>query len=69
LFNLNSKYPDLNEKEIQIISYLRLNYKSKQIAELLNINPQTVNNYRASIRSKFNLKKHEKLNEFLKNLN
>ena len=68
LYNLKSKYPILNEKEIQIISYLRLNYKSKQIATLLSINTQTVNNYRASIRSKLNLKKGQKLNQFLQKI-
>lgn len=65
LFNIKEKFPDLNEKEIQIITYLRLNYKTKQIASLLAINNQSVNNYRASIRKKMNVPKEQNLNQFL----
>lgn len=65
LFNIKEKFPNLNEKEIQIITYLRLNYKTKQIASLLAINNQSVNNYRASIRKKMNVPKETNLNQFL----
>lgn len=68
LFNLKEKHPDLNEKEIQILSYLRMNYQTKQIASLLSITNQSVNNYRFSIRKKLNLTKEESLQDYLKTI-
>lgn len=68
LFNLRNKFPELNEKEIQISTYLRLNFNTKQIANQLNIGEQSVNNYRASIRKKLSILKEINLNEFLKNI-
>jgi len=68
LFNLKQKHPDINEKETQILIYLRLNYQTKQIASILNLTNQTINNYRFSIRKKMNLDKDENLNEYLKNI-
>ncbi len=66
LFNLKNKFPDLNEKEIQITTYLRLNFNTKQISTQLNIGEQSVNNYRTSIRKKLKISKDVNLNEFLK---
>lgn len=68
LYKLNELFPDLNDKEIQIATYLRLNFNTKQISNQLNIADQSVNNYRASIRKKLNLAKEENLKMFLKNL-
>ena len=68
LFNLREKFPDLNEKEIQIVTYLRLNLNTKQIASQLNISEQSVNNYRTFIRKKIGLDKDKNLTSFLKEL-
>ncbi|MQP25650.1 tetratricopeptide repeat protein [Flavobacterium sp. LMO8] len=68
LFKLKEQFPDLNEKEIQILTYLRMNYETKQIASILSITNQSVNNYRASIRKKLNLSKTDNLIQFLKDL-
>lgn len=68
LYSIKEKYPELNEKEIQIITYLRLNYKTKQIASLMAINGQTVNNHRTTIRKKMNISKEINLNQFLNSL-
>lgn len=68
LFKLKSNFPDLNEKEIQITTLLRLNFNTKQIATQLGIAEHSIHNYRYSIRKKINLNKEENLVEYLKNL-
>ena len=68
LYKLKQKHPDINEKETQILIYLRLNYQTKQIASILGLTNQTVNNYRFSIRKKINLNKDDNLIDYLKNL-
>ncbi|WP_162523817.1 LuxR C-terminal-related transcriptional regulator [Flavobacterium sp. LMO8] len=68
LFKLKSNFPDLNEKEIQITTLLRLNFNTKQIATQLGIAEHSIHNYRYSIRKKLNLDKEENLVDFLKNL-
>lgn len=68
LYKLKNLYPELNEKEIQIATYLRLNFNTKQISNQLNIAEQSINNYRATIRKKLNLSKEENLKKFLNNL-
>ena len=68
LYKLKSKFPQLSERELQIVTYIRLQMSSKQISNKLNINPQSVNNHRLRIRKKLNLSKNEKLNTFLERL-
>ncbi|WP_162523838.1 tetratricopeptide repeat protein [Flavobacterium sp. LMO8] len=68
LFKLKNKFPALNQKEIQIVTYLKLNYKTKEIGSLLSVNDQTINNYRASIRKKLNISKEENISNFLQNI-
>ncbi len=58
----------LTPKEIQVATYLRLNLPSKQIATQMSIAEQSVNNYRRSIRKKFNLEKDDNLTDFLNKL-
>lgn len=68
LFNLKNSFPDLNDKEIQIATYLRLNLNTKQISSQLNISEKAINNYRAIIRKKLNLEKDQNLTSFLKEI-
>lgn len=68
LYNIKDKYPDLIDKEIQIITYIRLNYKTKQIASLMSISGQSVNNYRASIRKKMKISRTINLYKYLNEL-
>lgn len=68
LFNLRNKFPELTEKEIQIATYLRLNFNTKQISSQLNISEKSTNNYRTLIRKKLGLEKNENLSQFLKEI-
>lgn len=68
LYKVKSQFPQLSERELQIVTYIRLQMSSKQISNKLNINPQSVNNHRLRIRKKLQLAKDEKLHEFLEKL-
>jgi DNA-binding NarL/FixJ family response regulator len=48
--------PFLTSKEKQIIQYLMDGHSSKEIAEILDVSPRTVETHRANVLSKFGLK-------------
>ncbi|NQY06014.1 MAG: hypothetical protein HRT68_07455 [Flavobacteriaceae bacterium] len=54
---LSSLHPNLSEKDKELLYLIRLNYSSKQICEVFNIEKVTVNNYRYRLRKKLNLEK------------
>lgn len=68
LYKIRTQFPMLSERELQIVTYIRLQMSSKQISNKLNINLQSVNNHRLRIRKKLGLSKNEKLHEYLEKL-
>ncbi len=58
-------HPVLTEKEKELLYLIRLNYSSKQICEVLNIEKATVNNYRYRLRKKINLDKGNNLTSYV----
>jgi tetratricopeptide (TPR) repeat protein len=68
LYKLKSSFQNLNEKEVQIATLLRLNFNTKQIATQIGIAEHSIHNYRYSIRKKMNLEKEENLVDYLKTL-
>lgn len=52
---LVAKYPDLSPSEIRLCSMLRMQYSTKEIAELTNRSVRTIDFTRHSIRQKMNL--------------
>jgi DNA-binding CsgD family transcriptional regulator len=58
-------HPVLTEKEKELLYLIRLNYSSKQICEVLNIEKATVNNYRYRLRKKINLDKGHNLTSYV----
>lgn len=68
LYKLKSSFQNLNEKEVQIATLLRLNFNTKQIATQIGIAEHSIHNYRYSIRKKMNLEKDENLVDYLKTL-
>lgn len=65
---LSTKYPILTDKEKRIATLIRLNHSTKQISLQLNIAQSSVNNYRYSLRKKFNITREQNLTEFIKKL-
>lgn len=63
--NLRKSHPDLLESELKVCALLRLNLTSKDIANIMNIQPHSINIYRHRIRKKMDLPGEEDLISFL----
>ncbi|MBW6480152.1 MAG: hypothetical protein K0B37_12055 [Bacteroidales bacterium] len=62
---LKEKYPELTPNDLRLCSYLRMNFNTKEIAQLLNISTRGVEISRHRLRKKLNLSQDENLFEFL----
>ena len=65
LYNL---VPNLTTNELKLCAFLRLNLSSKEISNLLNITPESVNKARYRLRKKLNLSAKEDLSTFIINI-
>ena len=65
---LLAKYPQLTPREILICELIRLNFHTKQIAEITNNTTKSVQTARFRIRKKINLIDHSSLSNELKSL-
>ncbi|MDX1315153.1 MAG: triple tyrosine motif-containing protein [Eudoraea sp.] len=65
LGKLKSVHPNLTPNDIRLCSYLRLNLSSKEIAQLLNISPRSVEIKRYRLRKKMDLKHDENLVNYI----
>ena len=63
--NLKKRYPALTPTDLKLCSLLRLNYSSKEIAEMLNISIRGVEAARYRLRKKLNLSETDNLVEFM----
>lgn len=65
LVRLRKEYPNLTHNDIKLISYLKLNLSSKEIAPLLNLSVRGVEASRYRIRKKMNLNPSVNLTDFI----
>ena len=65
---MSSKYLKLTNREVRIVNLIKEGWSSKEIADLLNVSPSSINIYRYRIRKKLGLKKEENLTTFLQSL-
>jgi ligand-binding sensor domain-containing protein len=65
LVRIRKEFPDLTHSDIRLISYLKLNLSSKEIAPLLNLTVRGVEASRYRIRKKLNLSPNVNLTEFI----
>ena len=65
LKKLQQNYPDLKASSLKLCAYIKMRLSSKQIAVLLNTEPESVIKARYRLRLKFNLQKDLSLEEFL----
>ena len=59
--NISADFLSLTPTEIQISSLIKHGKTTKEIAELLNLSPRTIDSYREQVRSKLGIK-NEKVN-------
>jgi DNA-binding NarL/FixJ family response regulator len=65
LIRLRKEFPELTHNDIKLISYLKLNLSSKEIAPLLNLSVRGVEASRYRIRKKMHLSPNVNLTEFI----
>lgn len=61
-------YPKLSRTDLVLCSYLRLELKARQIAELEGITEATVRVYKTKLKAKLNISQNQKLEDFLKSI-
>ncbi|TVQ12375.1 MAG: hypothetical protein EA361_11090 [Bacteroidetes bacterium] len=62
---LKEKFPDLSSNDLRLCAYLRIGLNTKEIAEMLNIQPSSFYISRSRLRKKLKLKPEEDLYNFL----
>ncbi len=60
--------PDITANELKLCTLIRLNLSSKEVSQLLNITPESVNKARYRLRKKIGLNSKEDLFEFFLNI-
>ncbi|WP_162198288.1 triple tyrosine motif-containing protein [Geofilum rubicundum] len=68
IVRLSKDYPALTDNDIRIITLIRTNMSSKEIAAILNISNSSFDTSRYRIRKKLGLSRDEDLNNFVRNL-
>jgi len=62
---LKDRFPGLSSNDLRLCAYLKIGLNSKEIAEILNIQPSSSYISRSRLRKKLNLKAEEDLYDFL----
>jgi len=68
VIRISKEYPALTDNDIRIITLIRTNMSSKEIAAILNISNSSFDTSRYRIRKKIGLSRDEDLNSFVRNL-
>lgn len=58
-------YPDISQHELRLAAYIRLNLSIKQIAQMLNVTPESIKTSRYRLRKKMGLSKEESLDNVI----
>lgn len=64
--HLMRDYPNLTKSDLRLLILIRIGYTQKEMAEILNIAPDSVKKARSRIRNKLNLEEKVNLNSFLR---
>ncbi len=65
---LKKEYPDLTTYDLRLSAYLKMGLNTKEIAEIVNVLPSSINVSRSRLRKKLNLEAGEDLFEFMNQL-
>ncbi len=65
---LKERFPTLSGNDLRLCAYLRVGLNSKEIADILNIQPSSSYISRSRLRKKLNLKMEDDLYDFLNNI-
>lgn len=65
---LKERAADLTENDLRLCAYISIGMRAKQIAEMLNISPDSVNSNRYRLRKKLGLERDQKLDDFIRKI-
>ncbi|WP_010419198.1 two-component regulator propeller domain-containing protein [Anaerophaga thermohalophila] len=65
LRRITETFPKITHKDLRLVSYIRMNYSNKEIAEMLNISLRSVESSRYRLRKKMNLASDINLNDYI----
>ncbi len=65
LLQLNKHCPDLSPNDLRHFAYLRMNLNRKEIAQLLNLDPESVRKHQYRMKQKLKLQPEESLIDFM----
>lgn len=63
---LKQDFPNLTENELRFCAYCKINLRTKEIARMLNVNPETVRKTKYRLKLKLDLDKDSYLEDFLR---
>lgn len=66
--NLQKYHPELSNNDLRLCAYLKMHLTTKQIAQLISVQPQTVTIARYRMKKKMNLAKDVSLDEYIKQI-
>ncbi|MFI1743785.1 tetratricopeptide repeat protein [Thalassobellus sediminis] len=66
--NVKQKYPEVTSNELRLMSLLKMNLSSKEIANILNISPEGIKKARYRLRKKLNINTDDSLQDLILNL-
>lgn len=66
--NLKQKHPNLSPNDLKLCAYLKLNLSSKEVSQLINISPRSVEVKRYRLRKKLGLDNNENLTDYILNI-
>lgn len=66
--NMKKRFPNLSIYDLRLCAYLRIGLTSKEMADILQVLPSSINVSRSRLRKKLNLLPEDDLYEFLINL-
>lgn len=58
--------PDLTENDLRLCAYISIGMRAKQIAEMLNVSPDSINSNRYRLRKKFGLSRGQSLDDYIR---
>lgn len=58
--------PDLTENDLRLCAYISIGMRAKQIAEMLNVSPDSINSNRYRLRKKFGLLRGQSLDDYIR---
>lgn len=63
--DIKTKHPNLNERDIKVLKFIKMKFTSKEIAVLMDKSEKSIEYYRSQIRKKMDLKKEMILENYL----